>query len=99
MATDKVEREYVDVSATDFSAKVQALLTAEREVYQMLKAAKAETLALIRSEVPMPQGKEIASMAYTRWGQLQLVITPEAQAKVATKRPSLQDFLAHAAVA
>lgn len=99
MAMDKGEREYVDVQATDFSEGVQKLLQAERECYNLLKAAKAETLALIKSEVPMPLGKEIASMAYTRWGQLQLVVAPKVTAKVATKRPSLAAFLAEQAAA
>lgn len=95
MAMDKAEREYVDVSATDFSEQVQLLLLAEREAYNILKAAKAATLAVIKVEVPMPQGKEIASMAYTRWGQLQLVVQPLAQDKVgASKRPSLAQFIA-----
>lgn len=94
MATDKVERHYVDVSATDFSEQVQLLLMAEREAYNILKAAKAATLAVIRAEVPTLPGEEIASMAYTRWGQLQLVMSPKAQAKVATKRPSLAAYLA-----
>ena len=97
MATAAAEREYVDVNATDFSPEVQAMLKEERSIYNMMKAHKAAILAKVQQEVAMPQGKEISSMAYTRWGQLQLVIAPKAEAKVATKRPSLAAYLAQAA--
>lgn len=88
-------RQWLDVGADDFSAEVQALLEHEREIYNLLKAAKAETLAAIRQEVPLPQGKEIVSMAYTRWGQLQIVVDDKAAPKAPSAvRASLADFIA-----
>jgi hypothetical protein len=100
MAKDKpdLNREYVDVTAEDFSEAVQALLDEERAIYQLLKEAKAKTVAAAKAEVPMPLGREIASMAYTRWGQLQMIVQDKAAPKATQARnQTLAQFLAQQA--
>lgn len=96
MAKDKsTTRQWIDVSADDFSPTVQAMLQEERAIYDMLKAQKAKTVAAVRAEVPTPAGREIVSMAYTRWGQLQIVVDDRATPKApSTVRASLADFIA-----
>lgn len=91
----ELNREYIDVSSDDFSPAVQALLEEERAIYQLLKEAKAKTVAAVKAEVPMPIGREVASMAYTRWGQLQMIVQDKAAPKSEGKRnATLADFLA-----
>lgn len=100
MAKDKPElnREYIDVSGEDFSGRVQALLNEERAIYQLLKEAKAKTVEAVRVEVPVAVGREIASMAYTRWGQLQMIVQDKATPKASTTRnQTLAQFLAQQA--
>jgi hypothetical protein len=93
MARPESNVEYLNASADDFSAKVVELLKTEREIYDMLKQAKAEVLAQVRAEMSCEAGREVKGTTYTRWGQWQIVIgdkaTPKAQP---TQRKSLADY-------
>lgn len=95
MAKPDDTREYVNVTAADFSPTIQQLLVREREIYDMLKACKARVVAAIREEVPAPAGREIVATSYTRWGQLQLTIADTAKPKpIANSRLSLAEWKA-----
>ena len=99
MARQEQNLEYLNASPSDFSDKVQALLKAERAAYDLLKQAKAEVLAQIKTEMgEMKKGKEVKYTMYTRWGQWQLAIGDVAPVKApATNgRKSLAEFMAEA---
>ena len=97
MAKAKIEtnNQYLDAAPDMFSGVVQALLKDEREIYDMLKAKKAEVLAAVKAELPMPAGREVKRTAYTAWGQWQIIIG-DVVAKTAPSgaRKSLADYIA-----
>ena len=88
------DRSWIDVQATDFSDKVQALLRQERKMYDELKAHKALILSAIKAEVDL-QTKTIVGVGYTRWGQLQLTVADSiVDAPKPNARPTLAQFMA-----
>ncbi len=97
MAKAKVEtnNEYLDASVEDFSANVARLIEDERAAYEILKAAKAKVVEAVRAEMPVAEGREVKTTAYTRWGQWQIVLGDKVVAKAASgARRSLADYLA-----
>lgn len=86
---------WVDASVADMPAHIQALLTEEREIYDMLKAQKAKVVAALRECMAVKGGKVIVGTTYTRWGQWQIVLddAPSAKPAKASGRATLADFL------
>lgn len=95
MAKEKVERTYLDVDAQGFNAETQELIASQRQTYLADKAAKAAVVAAIAAVTPVKDGEAITGYAYTRWGQMQLIISPKAAPKATAKpRRTLADYLA-----
>lgn len=90
-------REYVNCAPGDFPQHIQDLITAERKVYDKLKEARKATAAAINAVISLPAGRHVAATAFTRWGQMQLIVddVPSAKPKAEKSgRMSLSDYLA-----
>lgn len=91
----KIETTYVNASADNFSDEINRMFAREREIYNQLKSYKGEIVDALRIELDIPEGMELSTYSYTRWGQLQLHFTPEQAPKPAVvQRQSLADYLA-----
>lgn len=88
-------KKYLDCNATDFSGEVQAMLKRDRELYDQQKALRKQIASAINGEFPLPEGEIVTSIAFTRWGQLQVVVDKAGQVKSKAKpRLTLADYQA-----
>lgn len=94
--TDKPISKYLDANPSDMSGEVQAMLQQDRALYDQQKALRKAIAAKLNSEMQFPPGEHCTGIAFTRWGQLQIVIAPiDAKAKSKAKpRATLSDYLA-----
>ncbi len=94
MAKAETKRDFVDCNASQFSSEVQDLLVQDRAIYEEQKANRKVIVAKLNAELDLPDGKVVTGIAFTRWGQMQLVIGDKVQPKPAAKpRMSLADYL------
>ncbi len=94
MAKAEVKRDYVDCNPEQFSPLVQTKLERDRELYQQQKLLRKDIVEILNQDLDLPDGKVVTGIAFTRWGQMQLVIGDKVQPKPAAKpRMSLADYL------
>ena len=97
MAKTESKAEYFDIEARDFGADFEALCAENRELYEMQKAIAKRMVAMLAERInpeALPQGHSVTGVAWTRWGQMQVVTREAAKASGAKPRKTLQAWKA-----
>lgn len=95
MANVKQTVTFIDHDQETLSAEVQAMLKQDRALYDQQKQLRKAIAAAINEEVMVAEGETVSGIAFTRWGQFQLVIKPtEKPASTAKPRKTLAQYQA-----
>jgi hypothetical protein len=86
MGKAQTNKEYLDANAEDFSAELQHLLAQQREIYDRLRAKKAQIVERLREEMVCEVGREPVGTTYTRWGQWRIIVDDKPAPKVAAAK-------------